>query len=285
VSAERRTITIDGPPPALRFKRRVRPVLFMRELWRARELVRSLAERDLRARYKQAVLGFAWAVITPLLLTVVFTFVFGRVARIETGGVPYPLFAYLGLLTWTFFSSSLSQGASSLVANVTLLNKVYCPREVFPLGSVAVALVDMAVSAVVLGVMFVLFGFAPQPASVWLLVLIPIAIAFSIGSALALSVIVVYLRDLRHALPILLQLGLFATPVAYGMEFIPEAWRLPYVAVNPLAAVIDGSRRAVLLNQAPATSLTLTAAASCCFILIIGYVVFKRLETGIADVA
>jgi len=257
----------------------------MRELWRARELVLSLAERDLRARYKQAVLGFAWAVITPLLLTVVFTFVFGRIARVDTGDVPYPLYAYLGLLTWTFFSTSISTGAASLVSNVTLLNKVYCPREVFPISAVGVALVDMAVSAVMLGLLLVLFTFAPAATSVWMLVLVPIGIAFTLGVSLLVSIVVVYLRDVRHALPIVLQLCLFATPVAYGLDFIPESWRLPYVIVNPLGAVIDGSRRAVLFGESPDTTLTLGAAGSAVFVLLVGYTFFKRLETGIADVA
>jgi ABC-type polysaccharide/polyol phosphate export permease len=139
MSARADTPAATGPSPELLFRRRVRLFAAMGELWRARELVRTLAERDLRARYKQAVLGLSWAVVTPLLLMVAFTLVFPRVAQVDTGGVPYPLFSYLGLVPWAFFSASVSQGGQSIINNAGLLNKVYCPREVFPIGSVAVA--------------------------------------------------------------------------------------------------------------------------------------------------
>ena len=158
-------MTVTGPPPDLRFRRRVRLLGSLRELWRARELVFSLAERDLRARYKQAVLGFSWAVVTPLLLMVAFSLVFPRVAKVDTGGVPYPLFSYLGLVPWAFFSTSVSQGGTNIINNAGLLNKVYCPREVFPIASVAVAAVDGLIATLVLGVLFVVFSFVPQPES------------------------------------------------------------------------------------------------------------------------
>ena len=132
-----------GPPAELRFRRHFNLVASMRELWHARDLIRSLAERDLRARYKQAILGIAWAVITPIALMVVFTVIFHRVAKVDTNGVPYPLFSYLGLLPWGFFSSSVQQGGLSLLTNNSLLNKVLCPREVFPLSQVVEAGVDM----------------------------------------------------------------------------------------------------------------------------------------------
>jgi ABC-type polysaccharide/polyol phosphate export permease len=275
----------QGPPPELRFRRRVRPWSAIRELWRARELVRSLAERDLRARYKQAILGFAWAVITPLVLMVVFTVVFTRVAKVDTGGVPYPLFSYVGLLPWAFFMTSVSQGANSLISNVNLLNKVYCPREVFPIATVIVAGVDMLVSTGVLLVLFAVNTFMPQPTSVFVPLLLAIQVAFTLGVTLVLSAIVVYLRDVRHALPILLQMGLFATPVAYGLSVVPQSWQVPYVVVNPLGAVIDGYRRTVLLGVPPDAALTAAAGASSLAMLLLGYLLFKKLETGIADVA
>ncbi|WP_033220594.1 ABC transporter permease [Kitasatospora phosalacinea] len=274
-----------GPPPELVFKRRLRPLQVARELWAARELVRALAERDLRARYKQAVLGFAWAVLTPLALCAIFTLVFHRAVKIETGAVPYTLFAYLGLIVWQFFSNTMNQGALSLANNLSLLNKVYCPREVFPLATMLVATVDMVIGVGVLGLMFLVFWTAPAATFLWVLPLLVIQFAFTYGIALILSVAVVYLRDVRHLLPIITQMGVFATPVAYPLAKIPQRLQEIYVGVNPLGAVIEGYRKALLYGDAPDARMTLIAAASSLVFLIGGYLLFKKLETGIADVA
>jgi ABC-type polysaccharide/polyol phosphate export permease len=244
-----------------------------------------LAERELRARYKQAVLGLAWALITPLALMLVFTLFFNRAVEVETGGVPYPLFAYLGLLPWTFFSTSVSQGGQSLIQNIPLLNKVYFPREVFPIASVGVAGLDTLVALLPLGGLFAIYGFVPRATSFWVPVLLLVQVAFTLGMTLIVSAIVVYLRDLRHALPVLLQIGLFATPVAYGIDFVPDSFRTLYVVLNPLGAVIDGYRRTVLRGAAPDWGLVLPAAISAVVLLVTGYLLFKRMETGFADVA
>lgn len=276
---------VAGPPSNLRFRRQVRFLPAIGEVWRARELVRTLAEREFRVRYKQAYLGFAWAIITPVALMVVFTAIFDRIARVDTGGVPYPLFSYLGLLPWTVFSNSLSTGGLSLYVNSSLLNKVYCPREVFPLASVVVACGDGLIAFTVLVVLFIFYTFPPQATALWAPLLLPIQLAFTVGITLLASVIVVYLRDVRHALPILLQLGLLATPVAYGMDAYPERLQ-PWIAVlNPLAPVIDGYRRTILYGLPPDWSLVLLGAISAFAFLIVGYTLFKRMETGIADVA
>jgi len=278
-------VTNTGPPPGERFKRRVRLRPAVRELVAARELVRSLAERELRARYSQAVLGFAWAVLTPVVLVLVFTVFFRRVADVDTGGTPYVLYAYIGLLPWAFFSSSVSLGGQSLIQNLSLLNKVYCPREVFPLASVLVAALDMVISTLVLGVLFVITGFVPRGTTVWVPVVLVVQMTFTLGVALAVSSMVVYLRDLRHLLPIILQLGLFATPVAYSIEVIPPEWRRLYAFANPLAPVIDSYRRTVLLGLPPDWALLAPAAVTAALFLLSGYWLFKKLETGIADVA
>lgn len=279
-------MTASSTADELRFRRRVRPLAALLEVWRARELVRTLAERELRARYKQAVLGFAWAIVTPLALMGVFTLFVSRFADIDTGGAPYPLFAYLGLLPWTFFSTSVNQGGQSLVQNIPLLNKVYCPREVFPLASVGVAALDMAVASLALGALFLITGYAPRATSYWVPVLLLIQLAFTVGITLVTSAVVVYLRDIRHALPILLQLGLFATPVAYGInDVIPSGLRPLYSMLNPLAAVIDGYRRTVLQGKPPAWELVGPASLMAVILLGIGYALFKRMETGFADVA
>jgi ABC-type polysaccharide/polyol phosphate export permease len=279
-------VSAVAPPPELRFRRRVRLGASLRELWRARELVFSLAERDLRARYKQAVLGLSWAVVTPLLLMVAFSLVFPRVAKVDTGGVPYPLFSYIGLVPWAFFSTSVSQGGSNIINNAGLLNKVYCPREVFPIASVAVAAVDGLIATLVLGILFVVFSFVPHVESYWVPVLLAVQVIFTLGVTMALSAIMVYVRDIRHLLPIALQLGLFATPVAFSLDqLVPARLQPLYVAVNPLGGVIDGYRRTVLYGQQPDMQLLCISAISATVMFLGAYALFKRLETGFADVA
>jgi ABC-type polysaccharide/polyol phosphate export permease len=272
------------PPPELRFRRRYRISALASAVWRSRTLIRTLAEREIRVRYKQAVLGFAWAVVTPLVLMVAFTLFFRKAAKIDTGPVPYALFAYVGLLPWTFFSTSVSQGGVSLISNVHLLNKVAFPREVFPIASLVVAGIDSLISVAVLGLLFLNFGFAPKPTAVWVPLILAVQVAFTLGIALLASAVVVYLRDLRHALPLILQLGLFVTPVAFPLDIVPPSLRPLYVALYPLAAVIDAYRRTVLLGQPP-TSLLAVGAAASVVVLLCGYAAFKRLETGFADVA
>lgn len=278
-----------GPPPELRFKRRTGLLRGIRELWKARELVRTLAERDLRARYKQAVLGFAWAVLTPVMLMLVFTVVFQRVGDVnkiaESHGAPYPLFSYVGLLGWTFFMAAVTQGANAIVSNGPLLNKVYCPREVFPLATIIVALFDMMIATIVLVLLFAVYTKAPAQTAYIAPMFLVIQIEVAMGAALLLSASVVYFRDIRHMLPLLMQMGMFATPVAYGLDQITRDWLVPYVAANPLAAVIDGYRRTLLYGQMPDWKLTGVAALSATLMLLVGYKIFKKLETGIADVA
>lgn len=273
------------PRPGTWYRRKVRVRRSLREVWRARELIRSLAERDLRARYKQAILGFAWAIVTPLMLMVVFTLVFNRVTKIDTHGVSYPLFAFVGLVPWTFFSSTVSSAGMSLVSNTSLLNKIHCPREIFPLASTIVAGIDSAISLLALGALFLVTGTAPKIESLWVPLLFAVQLAFTLGVAFVVSSVLVYLRDLRHALPIILQLGLFATPVAYGIDKIARSSRLAFSFLNPLAPVIDGYRRTVLYGQPPEWSALAAGAATAFAVLALGYLLFKRLETGIADVA
>jgi ABC-type polysaccharide/polyol phosphate export permease len=277
--------TVLEPPPEIVFRRKLRLFASIREVWQVRELVRTLAERDFRIRYKQAVLGFAWAVLTPFALMVVFTLFFQRVAHVDTGGAPYALFAYLGLLPWTFFSTSVSQGGQSLVLNNQLLNKVYCPREVFPLASVLVAAIDTAIALLVLAALFIVTATVPQITSVWVPVLLAVQVAFTFGVTLIASAILVFFRDLRHALPIILQLGLFATPVAYGMNVVPASLQVVYSAANPLAPVIDGYRRTILLGLPPNWEILLPGAVTSLMLLLLGYALFKRLEPGFADYA
>jgi ABC-type polysaccharide/polyol phosphate export permease len=275
----------DAPPPELRVRRPLKVRDSLGELWRSRELVRALAERQLRAQYKQAMLGFVWALLGPLLFMVVFTVFFQRVANVNTGGVPYPLFAYLGLVPWTFFSSSVSTGGLSLVHNASLLNKLYCPRAVFPLAMIACAGVDTLIAVGALVALFGVLTFAPHATATWLPVLLLVQVAFTVGVTLTVSAITVYFRDVRHALPMVLQLLLFATPVAYGFEIVPPSLRGVYAAINPLGPVIDGYRRTILYGRQPDWHLLGIGAVTAFVVLVLGYTVFRRLEAGFSDVA
>jgi len=273
----------DGPPPEIRFTRRIGFIEGAMRLWAARELVRSLAERDLRARYKQTALGFLWAFVQPLSLLVVFTVFFRRVATVRTGAVPYATFTFIALVPWSFFSSAVSDGSLSLVLNGALITKVACPREVFPIARVGVALLDGAVASTAVPVVMLITGASTSLTAFWAVPLLMLEVVFAAAVASVLAAVVVHLRDLRHAIPVLLQIGLFATPVAYGLDAIPRRLRDVYCAVNPLGAIFDGLRRSVLYNRAPDATLLLIATAVTAVWVFGGFLAFKRMETGIAD--
>jgi ABC-type polysaccharide/polyol phosphate export permease len=275
----------DAPPPEMRFRRAFRFREAFAALWRSRAIVWSLTIRDLRSMYSQEVLGIAWALVSPVTLMVLFTFLSGRLtSKLAPGDVWYPLFAYIGILPWTFFSGSVSKGGTSLVGN-PLLNKVYAPREVFPISDILGAIVNTFFASIALAVLFVIDGTWPAATSYWILPLGAILFCFTTGITLFIAGLTVYLRDMRHALPLILQGGLILSPIIYGMDKIPSEWRNLYVAVNPLAGVIDGLRRSVLYGQMPVASYTLIAAVMAVIWLVGSFILFKRLETGFADVS
>ncbi len=276
----------DGPPSDILYHHRVRFFAGMRELWGARELVGTLTERSLRSRYKQTFLGFAWSLITPVTLMVVFTVFLRRVAKIDTGGIPYPIFSYVGLLPWSFFSSAVSSSSTVILANNSLLNKIYCPREVFPISAITAAMVDTACAMVALFVLFILNGYTPTGGVVWAPLLTIILVVFTLGVCLFLAGVTVYLRDLRYGVSIILQLGLFATPVAYSLyAVVPGPWRGVYAAFNPLGPVIEGYRDTALLGHQPDFHLLGIAALSSIVWAIGGWITFKKVEPGFSDVA
>jgi ABC-2 type transport system permease protein/lipopolysaccharide transport system permease protein len=274
-----------SPPAELIYRKRLSLRRDLRDLWQSRALIRTLGERDIRARYKQAFFGFSWSIVTPLLTVFVFTVFFKRIGRIDTGAIPYPLFSYVGLLPWSFFVASVSSGSGSLIFNSSILNKVYCPREVFPIGSIAVQFTDALISGSVLCLVFAYYGTTPKATSAWVPVYFAVQLAFTVGLTLAFSTAVIYVRDLRQILGGILQMGLFLTPVAWGISSIPRQWRVLYCAVNPMAAVIDGYRRVVLVGKSPAWDLLLAASVTAGIVMVGGYLIFRRLEGGIADVA
>lgn len=274
----------EAPPPELVYHHSVSLVQGLREGWRSRLLVSTLAERQLRTRYKQAFLGFLWAVIKPLVLMVAFTVVFGRIADVETGGAPYVLFSFIGVIAWDFTSTALDQGSLSLINSLPLLNKIACPREVFPLSYMAVAGVDALLSATCLAVLFGVTGTMPEITTFWVLLILPVHVIVTAAVTMGAAILVVYLRDLRYALPLLLQFGLLITPVAYGLDTLPSQWRLPSVIVNPVAGVIDGYRQVMLFGEAPGRYF-FAAAGSAVAMFLVAYWLFKRLEIWITDVA
>lgn len=275
----------DQPPDELRFRRRAPVLSAPLEIFRARLLIRALAEREIRAQYKQAVLGIAWAVITPVMLMIVLTVFFQRVGSINTNGVPYALFAYIGLVPWNFFSGSVTTGGLSLVNQMNLVNKLNCPREVFPLSSIVVVAFNSAIAGVVLVVLFAVNAFAPKATTPLAIIPFVVHILFTVAVTLLVSCTTVYLRDLRHALPILLQLGFFATPIAYGLDAIAEPYRPLYCLLNPMAPVIDSYRQTVLYGNPPNWGLLGCGAVSATILLVGGLKLFRRLEMGFADVA
>ena len=275
---------IDGPPPELRFRRACDLPLFARQLWRARELTRTLVERDLRARYKQAFLGAAWAFIGPLGFVLVFSVFFNRVAKIDTQGIPYVLFSYVGLIPWGFFSAAVGSAANSLLANVSLINKVACPREVFPIAAVVTAVIDSVITSLALPILFIASGRAPKVTVYWLPIVLIVQVAFTLGLSLLLASVLMFVRDVRHGLPLLLQLLLFATPVAYGLNSVPKNLRGLYSFLNPIGPVIDSYRRAILFGLAPRWTLLGLGGLMSVLMLVVGYAVFKRLEPGFSDV-
>jgi ABC-2 type transport system permease protein/lipopolysaccharide transport system permease protein len=275
----------DAPDPRTRYRRTLRLGKALPDLWASRSITFSLAFRDLRASYSQEVLGFSWALIGPIMLMVVLTFLKGvSNTTIDTRGIDYPLFLYVGLLPWTFFTGSVSAGASSLVNN-PLLNKVYAPREVFVLAQVIESAVNTLAAAVALIVLFAIYATWPAATSWWSIPLLAILVFFSIGFSIFVAGLTVYLRDLRHALPQAIQLGFFVTPIFWSLSGLSRGWQILVCAINPVAAVIDGLRQSVLWGDTPDLTLTGIAAAVTVVWLVGSYLLFKRLETGFADVS
>src|ERR1700683_1363174 len=222
---------------------------YWRDLWNYRELFSVLAWRDISVRYKQTVIGAAWAVVRPFLTMVIFTIVFGRLAKLPSeGGAPYPVMVFAGMLPWFLFSTILSEASNSLVGNANLIGKVYFPRIIIPVSSAVVALVDFGINLVMLGVLMVVYTFVPS----WRLLLLPafvvLAVLASLGPALFITALNVKYRDFRYIIPFIVQFGLFISPVGFSSDVIPANWRLLY-SLNPIVGVIDGFRWALLRGQ------------------------------------
>ncbi len=255
-----------------------------RELWRHRELLWLLTQREIKVRYKQSVLGVAWAVLQPLSLMVVFTVFFSWFARIESDGIPYPLFSYAALLPWTFFSTALSFAIPSLIANSHIITKIYFPREVIPLAAVLAALLDFLIAAAAFVLLMIAYRVPPSWNLLYVLPILAIQVLFTVGASLLLSAFTVLYRDVRHTLPLVIQIWMFVTPILYPASVVPQRWRVWYFSLNPMAAIIDGYRRAILQQQPPQLNYLLLAATVSCLLVWLGYKYFKHLEREFADI-
>ncbi len=256
--------------------------LNLRDLWHYRELAFFLMWRDVSVRYKQTVLGAAWAVIQPFMTMVVFSVFFGRLGKIPSDGLPYPLFAFCALVPWQLFANSLSEAGNSLVSNQSLVTKVYFPRLVIPIAATLAGLLDFAIAFLVLIAMMAFYGVAPT-AAVWTLPLfVLLALVTALGVGLWLSALNVQYRDVRYTIPFLTQFWLFATPIAYPSSLVPERWRA-LLGLNPMAGVVEGFRWALLgSGHGPGPLLTVSALTSV-MVLVSGLFYFRRMERTFAD--
>lgn len=252
-------------------------------VWHYRELLYFLVLRDVQVRYKQTAIGAGWAILQPLMTMMIFTVIFSNFAKIPSDGIPYPIFAYTALLPWTYFAQALSCSGTSLVGNANLITKVYFPRLIIPLSSVLAPVVDFLLSFPLLLGLMVWYGVAPT----WGVLALPLFLLFAVMAALAMGLwlapLNVKYRDVRHTIPFLIQLWMYASPVAYPVSLVPEQWRLLY-SLNPMAGVIEGFRWALLGKASPDFMVMAVSAVIVLTLLLGGIMYFKRMERTFADV-
>ncbi|MGC8761708.1 MAG: ABC transporter permease [Bryobacteraceae bacterium] len=257
--------------------------LKLRELWEYRELVYFLVWRDVKVRYKQTVLGALWAIIQPLFSMLVFTVVFGRLAKIPSDGIPYPLFSYAALLPWNYFAQGLSSSSDSLVGSANLIKKVYFPRLAIPVAAVCGGVVDFLIAFCVLLLMMAYFGVWPTGNVVWLPLFLLLALVTALGVGLWLSALNVQYRDVKYTVPFLVQFWMYATPIVYPSSLLPEPWKTVY-GLNPMAGVVEGFRWALLGVKTPPGPMLWVSVAAAVALLVSGAFFFRRMEKTFADV-
>lgn len=257
---------------------------YWRDLWRYRELFYFLAWRDILVRYKQTVIGLAWALIRPLLTMIVFVFVFGKLAKLPSDGVPYPILVFAALLPWQFFANAFTEAGNSLISNANMISKVYFPRLVVPVSAVIVSFVDFLISGIILVGLMAWYGFTPDWRIFTLPLFVLIACAAAVGTGLWTAALNVKYRDFRYIIPFVVQFGLYISPVGFSSNIVPEQWRLLY-SINPMVGVIDGFRWAILGGNTqlywPGFLLSLSLVL---VILVTGVIYFRKTEKTFADV-
>jgi lipopolysaccharide transport system permease protein len=258
--------------------------LDLKELWRYRELIYFLVWRDVKVRYKQTLLGAAWAILKPFLSMVIFTVIFAGLANLETDGSPPPVFYYAGLLPWVLFQDGVTKAGNSLVTGSNLITKVYFPRVAIPLASVVAGIVDFGLAFIILIGMMVYYAVSPTAAAWALPLFVLLALTTALGVGLWLSALNVSYRDIGYVTPFLVQAWLYASPVVYSTKIIPEGWARVVYGLNPMAGVVQGFRWGILGGEAPETGLLVLSVSVALLLLISGILYFRRTERTFADV-
>lgn len=254
-----------------------------RELWEYRELLFFLVWRDIKVRYKQTVLGAAWAIIQPFFTMVIFSLFFGRLANVPSDGLPYPVFSYAALVPWTFFATALTQASNSLVLSANMVKKIYFPRLTLPIATVLAGVIDFALAFVVLLAMMFYYDLPLTINMLWLPLFLLLALVTSLGVSLWLSAMNVQFRDVHYTIPFLTQAWLFATPIAYPSSLLSEPWRTLY-GLNPMAGVVEGFRWALLGTDTAPGLMTMVSAVVALILFVGGALYFQRMEQSFADV-
>jgi len=253
------------------------------DLWRYRELFRVLAWRDISVRYKQTAIGVAWALLRPMLTIVVFTIVFGRIAKLPSAGAPYPLLVFAGMLPWTLFSTALADASNSLVSNANLISKIYFPRLIIPAAAVVVSVVDFLISLAILVLLMVWYSYVPGAQIVLLPLFVVLAFLVSLGPSLWIAALNVKYRDFRYVIPFIVQFGLYISPVGFSTRVIPENWRAVY-SINPMVGIIDGFRWCILGNEGAPDLVSLAMSLGVTGLLLwVGIRQFRKTERSFAD--
>ena len=254
----------------------------LKELYRYRDLLLTLAARDIKVRYRQTFLGVAWALMQPLAYMLIFTVVFSGFGRVSSDGVPYPLFSYTGLVPWTFFATALGLAVNSIAANMSLVKKIYFPREVFPMGVILGCFMDFFIASMLVAALMVIYRVPVTLHLLWLPWLIGLELGLLLGMSLLAGALNVFYRDVKYIVPLCVQLGLFVTPVIYSTSTVPSHLRFWYM-LNPMAVVIDGMRRAILHGQPPQLGALMLSTVLVGLFVLLSYAYFKRVEVKFAD--
>lgn len=257
----------------------------LRILWQHRELIGSLTRRDIRGRYKQSVIGIAWALLQPLAMTMVFTVVMSHIAKVDTGSIPYPIFAYIAMLPWTFFAGGLTSGSECLISNFNLITKIYFPREVFPISAILGKTVDLGLGLVVLALMLTWYHIHLTWMALLAVPILCIQVCLMLGVVFLLSSWNLFYRDIRHMMPLLVQVWMYMSPIIYPLSLVSKEYKeyFGFYMLNPMSAVMDSLRRVVLQGKTPMWDYLGVAAVVSVAFLIVGYRTFKRLEPAFAE--
>lgn len=277
-------MSLPAPPYTFIIKpRKGWSYLDIREIWNFRELFYFLAWRDIKIRYKQTLLGVAWAILQPLLLMGIFTLFFGKLAGLPSDGIPYPLFTLSALVLWNFFATGLNQAANSLVGNAHLITKVYFPRIIVPISTLLSGMVDFVISFSLLMLLFGYYGFPVRPTIIYLPLFLLLVFLLSMGAGTCLSALNVKFRDVRHTIPFLTQIWLFMTPVVYPTSLLPEGWRWLY-SLNPMVGVVEGFRFSLFGRPSPSLSVWLGCMVMASALALSGIFYFRKMEREFADI-